>query len=37
VDCLVQSVAAQRGMRSPAIDAIVAMVDARLEANRRGR
>ena len=37
VDCLVQSVAAQKGMRSPAIDAIVALVDARLEANRRGR
>jgi hypothetical protein len=35
VDRLVQSVAAQRGMRSDAIDAIVATVDARLAANRR--
>ncbi len=35
VDRLVQSVAAQRGMRSEAVDEIVAIVDARLEANRR--
>src|SRR4029453_16174489 len=35
VDRLVQSIAAQRGMRSDAIDAIVATVDARLAANRR--
>jgi hypothetical protein len=35
VDRLVKSVAAQKGMRSDAIDEIVALVDARLEANRR--
>jgi hypothetical protein len=35
VDRLVQSVAAQKGMRSDALDQIVALVDARLEANRR--
>ena len=35
VDRLVQSVAAQKGMRSDAIDEIVATVDARLAANRR--
>jgi hypothetical protein len=37
VDRLVQSVAAQRGMRSEVIDEIVAIVDTRLEANRRAR
>jgi hypothetical protein len=35
VDRLVQAVAAQRGMRLAALDAIVARVDARLAANRR--
>ena len=35
VDRLVQTVAAQRNLRSGAIDDIVALVDARLEANRR--
>jgi hypothetical protein len=34
-DKLVQLIAAQRGMRNPAIDAQVALVDARLEANRK--
>jgi len=34
-DKLVQLIAAQRGMRHPAIDAQVALVDARLEANRK--
>ena len=34
VDRLVQSVAAQKGMRNALIDEIVARVDARLEANR---
>src|SRR6266550_438378 len=35
VDRLVKTIAAQKGMRSDAIDEIVALVDARLEANRR--
>jgi hypothetical protein len=35
VDRLVKAVAAQKGLRSDAIDEIVALVDARLEANRR--
>jgi len=35
VDRLVKTVAAQKGMRSDAIDAVVALVDARLEANRK--
>ena len=35
VDRLVQTVAAQKGMRSAVIDEIVALVDARLEINRR--
>jgi hypothetical protein len=35
VDRLVQSVAAQKGMRNAVIDEIVALVDARLEGNRR--
>jgi hypothetical protein len=35
VDRLVRSIAAQKGMRSAAVDEVVALVDARLEANRR--
>ena len=35
VDRLVQAVAAQKGLSMPALDALVAIVDARLEANRR--
>jgi hypothetical protein len=35
VDRLVQTVAKQKGMQSDAVDAIVALVDARLEANRK--
>ena len=35
VDRLVQSVAARKGMRSAALDEIVATVDARIDANRR--
>jgi hypothetical protein len=35
VDRLVQSVAGRKGMRSEAIDEIVALVDRRLDANRR--
>jgi hypothetical protein len=35
VDRLVKIIAAQKGMRSDALDEIVALVDARLEANRR--
>jgi hypothetical protein len=35
VDRLVQTVAAQRGMRSDAIDEVVSLVDARLEKNRK--
>ncbi|OGA20373.1 MAG: hypothetical protein A3H32_02160 [Betaproteobacteria bacterium RIFCSPLOWO2_02_FULL_63_19] len=35
VDCLVKTVAAEKGMRSDVIDHIVELVDARLEANRR--
>ena len=35
VDRLVQSIARQKGMHSDTVDALVAMVDARLEANRR--
>jgi hypothetical protein len=35
VDRLVQTIAAQKGMRSAAVDEVVALVDARLEANRR--
>ena len=35
VDCLVNTLAAQKGMQSDAIDEIVALVDARLEANRQ--
>jgi hypothetical protein len=35
VDRLVQAVAAQQGRRLPALDALVDLVDARLDANRR--
>jgi hypothetical protein len=35
VDRLVKSIAAQKGMRSPAVDEVVAIVEARLTANRR--
>jgi hypothetical protein len=35
VDRLVKTIAAQKGMRSAAVDEVVALVDARLEANRR--
>jgi hypothetical protein len=35
VDRLVQAIAAQKGMRSPVIDEVVALVDAQLEINRR--
>ena len=35
VDLLVQTIAAQKGMRSDAIDEVVALVDAQLEINRR--
>src|SRR5580658_3765811 len=34
-DKLVQLIALQKGMRNPAVDAIVALVDARLEMNRK--
>jgi hypothetical protein len=35
VDCLVKSIAEQKGMRSDAVDEIVRLVDAKLEVNRR--
>jgi len=35
VDRLVQSIAAQKGMRNAVVDEVVTMVDARLAANRR--
>jgi hypothetical protein len=35
VDRLVRSIAAQKGMRSPVVDEVVAVVEARLAANRR--
>jgi len=35
VDRLVRSVAAQKGMRCEALEEVVAVVDARVEANRR--
>ena len=35
VDRLVQSIAAQRGERNPVLDETVALVDARLEQNRK--
>jgi hypothetical protein len=34
VDRLVQTIAAQKGMRSPVLDEVVRLVDAKLEANR---
>jgi hypothetical protein len=34
-DRLVKAIAAQKGLRSPAVDEIVAIVDARLEKNRQ--
>jgi hypothetical protein len=34
-DKLIQAIAAQKGLRNPTIDSIVALVDARLEANRK--
>jgi hypothetical protein len=37
VDRLVKTIAAQRGMRSAAVDEIVALVDARLELNRKAK
>jgi hypothetical protein len=35
VDRLVQTIAAQKGMRLPALDEVVMLVDGRLEANRK--
>ncbi|HET7297447.1 MAG TPA: hypothetical protein VFI89_01935 [Burkholderiales bacterium] len=35
VDRLVQAIAAQKGLRLPALDEVVGLVDAKLEANRR--
>jgi hypothetical protein len=35
VDRLVQTIAAQKGMRLSVLDEVVALVDAKLEANRR--
>ena len=35
VDRLVQAIAAQKGMRSAALDEVVRLVDAKLESNRR--
>ncbi|MGH8705170.1 MAG: hypothetical protein ACREUO_07115, partial [Burkholderiales bacterium] len=35
VDRLVKTIAAQKGMQSDAVDEVVALVDARLETNRR--
>ena len=35
VDRLVQTIAASKGLRHPAVDEVVALVDARLEINRR--
>jgi hypothetical protein len=37
VDRLVQSIAAQKGMRNAALDETVALVDAKLEQNRKRR
>jgi hypothetical protein len=37
VDRLVQAIAAQKGMRSPALDEVVALVDAKLEENRKAK
>jgi hypothetical protein len=35
VDRLVQTIAAQKGMRLPALDEVVGLVDAKLETNRK--
>ena len=35
VDRLVQAIAAQKGLRLPALDEVVGLVDAKLEANRK--
>ena len=35
VDRLVQTIAAQKGVHSAVVDEVVALVDARLEANRK--
>lgn len=35
VDCLVKTIAAQHGTQLPALDEVVALVDARLKANRK--
>jgi hypothetical protein len=35
VDCLIKSIAAQKGMHSAAVDEVVGLVEARLAANRR--
>ena len=37
VDRLVKTIAAQKGMRSDAVDEVVALVDARLEVNRKAK
>jgi hypothetical protein len=37
VDRLVQTIAAQKGLRNPAIDEVVALVDAQLELNRKNK
>jgi hypothetical protein len=37
VDRLVQAIAKQKGMRSPALDEVVALVDAKLEENRKAK
>jgi len=36
VDRLVKTIAAQKGMRSAAVDEIVSLVDAKLERNKKG-
>ena len=35
VDRLVQAIAAQKGLRLPALDEVVGLIDAKLEANRK--
>jgi len=35
VDRLVQTIAAQKGMKSPVLDEVVGLVDAQLELNRK--
>ncbi|HEX5285487.1 MAG TPA: hypothetical protein VFW43_01020, partial [Polaromonas sp.] len=37
VDKLVQTIAAQKGLRNPVIDEVVALVDAQLERNRKNK